>query len=54
MPVFEAEQVVGKLTERGAPVKYLLHPNEGHDFTRVNTRVQVTNMIVAMFEEYLF
>lgn len=53
VPVNEAEQVVEKLVKMGVPVKYLLFPNEGHDFSQVGTRTQIANMIVALFEKYL-
>ena len=34
VPWTEAEQIVRRLQERGAPVGYLLADNEGHGFAR--------------------
>jgi dipeptidyl aminopeptidase/acylaminoacyl peptidase len=38
VPVCEAEQVVASLRARGASHRYLLFPDEGHDFLRRSSR----------------
>ena len=53
VPVVEAEQVVENLQERGVPVKYVLFPDEGHGWGKVENRVTSDVEIVRWFEEHL-
>ncbi len=53
VPVVEAEQVVENLQERGVPVKYVLFPDEGHGWGKVENRVTSDVEIVRWFEQHL-
>lgn len=53
VPVVEAEQVVASLKERGVPVHYVLFPDEGHGFRKVENRVTSTVEVVRWFDRYL-
>jgi dipeptidyl aminopeptidase/acylaminoacyl peptidase len=53
VPVVEAEQVVESLDERGVPVKYVLFPDEGHGWGKVENRVTSDVEIVKWFEAHL-
>ena len=53
VPVVEAEQVVENLQERGVPVKYVLFPDEGHGWGKVENRVTSDVEIVRWFEGHL-
>ena len=53
VPVVEAEQVVENLQKRGVPVKYVLFPDEGHGWGKVENRVTSDVEIVRWFEEHL-
>lgn len=53
VPVFEAEQVVSKLRQRGVPVEYRLFPDEGHGFKLAKNRVAAAHAIVDWFVKYL-
>jgi dipeptidyl aminopeptidase/acylaminoacyl peptidase len=53
VPVVEAEQVVENLQERGVPVRYVLFPDEGHGWGKVENRVTSDVEIVRWFEEHL-
>jgi dipeptidyl aminopeptidase/acylaminoacyl peptidase len=53
VPVVEAEQVVENLEVRGVPVKYVLFPDEGHGWGKVENRVTSDVEIVKWFEEHL-
>jgi dipeptidyl aminopeptidase/acylaminoacyl peptidase len=53
VPHNEADQVVKKLEEKGLPVKYILFPEEGHEFAHIATLTQATNAIVDWFCENL-
>jgi dipeptidyl aminopeptidase/acylaminoacyl peptidase len=53
VPVVEAEQVVENLQARGVPVKYVLFPDEGHGWGKMENRVTSDVEIVRWFEEYL-
>ena len=53
VPVVEAEQVVQGLHERGVPCKYLLYPDEGHGFVRLENKIDSTLAIVRWFQRYL-
>ena len=53
VPVVEAEQVVQGLRERGVPCDYLLYPDEGHGFARVENKIDSTLAIVRWFQQYL-
>jgi dipeptidyl aminopeptidase/acylaminoacyl peptidase len=53
VPVVEAEQVVENLEAREVPVKYVLFPDEGHGWGKVENRVTSDVEIVSWFEEHL-
>jgi len=53
VPVVEAEQVVNNLKQRGVPVKYVLFPDEGHGWRKVNNRIHSTVEITRWFAKYL-
>jgi dipeptidyl aminopeptidase/acylaminoacyl peptidase len=53
VPVVEAEQVVESLDERGVPVKYVLFPDEGHGWRKVENRITSDVEIVKWFESHL-
>ena len=53
VPVYEAEQVVDKLRERGVPVEYILFPDEGHGFRIEANRITAAVAIVSWFAKYL-
>ena len=53
VPVVEAEQVVENLDARGVPVKYVLFPDEGHGWGKVENRVTSDVEIVKWFEAHL-
>ncbi|MCB1057632.1 MAG: S9 family peptidase [Acidobacteria bacterium] len=53
VPVVEAEQVVHSLESRDVPVHYVLFPDEGHGFRKVENRVTSTVEIVRWFVKYL-
>jgi dipeptidyl aminopeptidase/acylaminoacyl peptidase len=53
VPVVEAEQVVENLQQRGVPVKYVLFPDEGHGWGKVENRVTSDVEIVRWFEAHL-
>jgi Tol biopolymer transport system component/dienelactone hydrolase len=53
VPVVEAEQVVENLKARGVPVKYVLFPDEGHGWGKMENRVTSDVEIVRWFEEHL-
>jgi len=53
VPVVEAEQVVENLKTRDVPVKYVLFPDEGHGWGKVENRVTSDVEIVAWFEAHL-
>jgi dipeptidyl aminopeptidase/acylaminoacyl peptidase len=53
VPVVEAEQVVDSLKQRGVPVKYVLFPDEGHGWSKVENRVTSDVEIVRWFETHL-
>jgi dipeptidyl aminopeptidase/acylaminoacyl peptidase len=53
VPVVEAEQVVESLKRRGVPVEYVLFPDEGHGFVRVENRIRSAVAIVRWFERHL-
>ncbi|MDH3640174.1 MAG: prolyl oligopeptidase family serine peptidase, partial [Gammaproteobacteria bacterium] len=53
VPVVEADQVVENLDARGVPVKYVLFPDEGHGWGKVENRVTSDVQIVKWFEAHL-
>ena len=53
VPVVEAEQVVEGLQERNITCDYLLYPDEGHGFTRLENKIDSTMAIVNWFQKYL-
>lgn len=53
VPVVEAEQVVKNLKARGVPVEYILFPDEGHGWRKINNRVTSTVSLVEFFAKYL-
>ena len=53
VPVYEAEQVVATLRERGVPVEYILFQDEGHGFRKEENRIATAVAIVNWFADYL-
>ncbi len=53
VPVVEAEQVVENLKKRGIDVKYVLFPDEGHNFVKTKNRITSTVEIVRWFVKHL-
>jgi dipeptidyl aminopeptidase/acylaminoacyl peptidase len=53
VPVVEAEQTVRSLEQRGVPVKYVLFPDEGHGFQKMENRITAAVEIAAWFATYL-
>ena len=53
VPVIEAEQIVSTLKKRGVPVDYVLFPDEGHGWRKVNNRIRSTVEITQFFSKYL-
>ena len=53
VPVYEAEQVVESLRQRGLPVEYILFPDEGHGFRKEENRITTAVAIVGWFAKYL-
>jgi len=53
VPVVEAEQVVNNLKQRGVPVQYVLFPDEGRGWRKVNNRIRSTVEITLWFVKYL-
>jgi dipeptidyl aminopeptidase/acylaminoacyl peptidase len=53
VPVIEAEQIVSTLKKRGVPVEYVLFPDEGHGWRKVNNRIRSTVEITQFFSKYL-
>lgn len=53
VPVVEAEQVVENLKARDVPVKYVLFPDEGHGWGKIENRVTSDVEIVKWFEAHL-
>jgi len=53
VPVVEAEQVVDSLKKRNVPVEYVLFPDEGHGFVRLENRIRSSVEIVRWFETHL-
>ncbi|MEM1264069.1 MAG: S9 family peptidase [Pseudomonadota bacterium] len=53
VPVVEAEQVAESLKARGIPVNYVLFPDEGHGWRKIENRVTSDVEIVKWFEEHL-
>jgi dipeptidyl aminopeptidase/acylaminoacyl peptidase len=53
VPVIEAEQIVSTLKKRGIPVEYVLFPDEGHGWRKVNNRIRSTVEITQFFVKYL-
>ena len=47
------EQVVESLKRRGIPVEYVLFPDEGHGFVRIENRIRSAVAIVRWFEQHL-
>jgi dipeptidyl aminopeptidase/acylaminoacyl peptidase len=53
VPVVEAEQVVSNLKTRGVPVEYILFPDEGHGWRKIQNRVTSTVAMVEFFARHL-
>jgi dipeptidyl aminopeptidase/acylaminoacyl peptidase len=53
VPVVEAEQVVNNLKQRGVPVQYVLFPDEGHGWRKVQNRIRSTVEVTRWFVKYL-
>jgi len=51
--VDEAEQVVNALKKRDVPVKYVVFPDEGHGWRKVETRIQSNVLVTQWFRQYL-
>ncbi|HSB61153.1 MAG TPA: prolyl oligopeptidase family serine peptidase, partial [Vicinamibacteria bacterium] len=49
----EAEQIVESLRGRGAPVEYILFPDEGHGWRKVTNRVRSVTAMVDFFQRHL-
>ncbi|MEQ1781951.1 MAG: S9 family peptidase [Hyphomonadaceae bacterium] len=53
VPVIEAEQIVARLKARDVPVEYVLFPDEGHGFRRLENRIRSTELTTAFFKTHL-
>jgi dipeptidyl aminopeptidase/acylaminoacyl peptidase len=53
VPIVEAEQIVAVMKKRGRPVEYVMFPDEGHGFRKVDNRVRSVVEVVAFFEKHL-
>jgi dipeptidyl aminopeptidase/acylaminoacyl peptidase len=53
VPVIEAEQIVANVKRRGVPVEYILFPDEGHGWRKVQNRVRSITEMVAFFRKHL-
>jgi dipeptidyl aminopeptidase/acylaminoacyl peptidase len=53
VPVFEAEQVVDALAERGRPHRYLLFPDEGHELLHRSSRATYLRTTVDWLTTHL-
>jgi dipeptidyl aminopeptidase/acylaminoacyl peptidase len=53
VPVTEAEQMVNSLRQRNHPVEYLRFEDEGHMFTKLNTRRVAYPAIADFLDKYL-
>jgi len=51
--VTEAEQVAARLKQRGAPVNYIVFPDEGHGLRKTANRIRATAAVVRWFDRYL-
>ncbi len=53
VPYTEAEQIVKALRERGAPVDYILFPDEGHGVDKLANRLVLYPKIADFFDRYM-
>ncbi len=53
VPVIEAEQVVENLRKRKIPVEYVLFPDEGHGFRKIENRIRANTATVKWFVQHL-
>jgi dipeptidyl aminopeptidase/acylaminoacyl peptidase len=53
VPYTESEQIVSALKERNRPVEYILFPDEGHGFVKLNNRLRMYPQIVEFLDKYL-
>ena len=49
VPYTESEQIVTALKERNRPVEYILFPDEGHGFVKLNNRLRMYPQIVEFW-----
>jgi dipeptidyl aminopeptidase/acylaminoacyl peptidase len=53
VPYTESEQIVKALKERNRPVEYILFPDEGHGFVKLNNRLRMYPQIVAFLDKHM-
>ena len=53
VPVGEARQILGALSDRGAPVDSLIFPDEGHGISKLSNRLVFYRRMVEFFDKYL-
>jgi dipeptidyl aminopeptidase/acylaminoacyl peptidase len=49
----ESDEIVAAARKRGAPVEYLIFPNEGHGFARKETNAKADKAILDFLDKYL-
>jgi len=52
-PLFESQQVADRLRARGQPVEFVVFPDEGHGWSRLENRVASTVGIAEFFAKHL-
>lgn len=53
VPYTEAEQIVNSLRARGAPVEYMLFPDEGHGVVKLSNRLKLYPAIADFLDRYM-
>lgn len=53
VPQKESDLVVEALKKRSHPVEYVIYPDEGHGFTRRQSRIDASTRTVTFFEKHL-
>lgn len=53
VPYTEAEQIVNSLRARGAPVEYMLFPDEGHGIVKLSNRLKLYPAIADFLDRYM-
>ena len=53
VPVSEARQILGALTDRGVPVDSLIFPDEGHGISKLSNRLIYYRRMVEFFDKHL-